>query len=114
DNLLQETGAILERTSVSSLAGMSAQNFMRQISVTVFDIDEVEAQLPRHDCGSVEVFDDAADLSIGQHWIFRGKALTPVQNWMVISDPRLCAVGQIGTTKAPRMGQLQSNHQPIR
>ena len=48
---------------------MRAQKFMAQISVTVFDIDEIESQLVGHRSRSVKGHDDAADLSIGKQGI---------------------------------------------
>ncbi len=56
----------------------TSEKLVRQIAVTMFDVHKVESQLPGQFSGAVEVFDDRADLGIGEQWMFGRQMLPPV------------------------------------
>src|SRR5215813_8300515 len=92
---------------------MSAEELVGQVAVTMLDVDKVEAQLPGENCRAVEGFDDGADLRIGEQRVARGQPLPSVENWMVMNDERLWPIIGIWPAVASRMGQLESDEQPI-
>ena len=75
--------------------------------MAVLDVDEIETELCGSPRRSMEMFDDSADLAIGQEWIVRGQAQTFVENRMMVENLRLVAILNIRLAVTPRVGQLK-------
>jgi hypothetical protein len=69
NNLAQESCTILEASAIVSRSRVAAEKLVAEITVAVFDIHEVEAQLPRRGCGEMKVFYDGANFSISEQRI---------------------------------------------
>src|SRR5207248_11146539 len=68
-NFAQESRAILKIPAITAFASVCAEEFVAEVSMTMLDIDKVEAQRACHACGTMEIFIDRANLTIAEHWI---------------------------------------------
>src|SRR5258708_33024913 len=108
-DLAKKAGAAFKRAPVRSLPGVSAQELMTQVAVAMLDVNEIKTQLPSHQCGAMEVFDDRLDFSVSQQRVVERKFQALVQKWMVIEDAWF-RVGMLIRAAIPAgVCQLQTN-----
>lgn len=86
-NLAEKAGAVLERTAIGTGAVIRRQEFMPEITVRVFDVDEIESGFLRDDRRLDEMPDDLPDLLV-RHDI-RGV----VAEFFIQKRMRICGFG---------------------
>ena len=92
---------------------MSTEEFMAEVAVAMFDIHEVEAEVPRHNGCAMEFFNDGFDFRVGEHGKISGQFQPPVEKRMVVENARLGTAVGIGAAVAARICELQTYQQPV-
>src|ERR1700730_13329950 len=112
-HLAQKSSSILETPPVAAGTGVAAEKFLTEIAVAMFDIHEVEAQLPGHQRGTMEVVNDGFYFRVGQDGKVSRQPQPSVQERVVVENTRLGAAVRIGTAVATRIRQLQTDQQAV-
>ena len=87
------------------------QEFVAQITVAVFEVDELEATVPGALGGHYIVIDQLANLAVGHDDnVFLGTKAT-IEQRVLVQHPGFHAGFQVGFAKTARVGQLQANDQ---
>src|SRR5260221_783876 len=110
-NFAQESRAILKTSSVLPFPSVRAEKFVSQISMAMLDVNKIKARLQRDARSAMKIFDDSANLSVGEHRKIARQTEPPIQNRMTIQNTRLRAMLRIRFAVAPRMRKLQTNQQ---
>src|SRR6185312_4521192 len=113
DDFAKETGAILEASPVAAGAGMGAEKFVAEITVTMLYIDKVETQPARQARGFVKVFNDGFYVRVRQHGKVRRQTQPPIEKRMMVENARLGATVGVWATVAARIGKLQTDQQAV-
>jgi hypothetical protein len=72
-----------------------AEEFVEEVAVAVFHVDEREAQVASAARGRGEILDDALDLAVGQHGVVALDSDAAVEDGMSVRDFRLGRVGAL-------------------
>jgi len=112
-HLAQKSSSILETSSITADAVLRAEKFVAEVAVTMFDVHEVEAQLPGHHRGTMEVVNDGLYFARPSGRETQQAAPPPIQERVVIENTRLGPAVRIGTAVATRICQLQTDRQAV-
>ncbi len=91
---------------------MGAEKFVPQITMAMFNVHKIEAELVRHASGAMKLLNDFFDFRIGEQWIVRRQIQPAVQNRVTVQNARLGTPFLVRTAVTARMRQLQSNQRP--
>jgi hypothetical protein len=83
-----------------------AQELVAEITVAVFDVDEIEAEIVCDASGGDEVVDDLFDVIVGEERGVAVRVYSSVEQWMMIEKTRLGTHLFIGTAEATRVREL--------
>src|SRR4029077_13339166 len=108
-NLSQEPRAVLKAATIAAFPGMSAEKFVSQVAMTMFEVHEIEAQFPGYEGRTMELFDDGLNFCVGDHGVVSRKIQPPIQNRMMIENSWLWPSMFIGTAVSSRIRQLQTD-----
>src|SRR5579859_1241631 len=112
-DLAKKARAAFEGAAVMPLSGVSAQKFVTQVAVAMLDVYEIKTQLPGHKSGSMKVFDDGCNFSVGEQRVVGRQFQAMVEKWMVIENAWFRAGMLIGAAVPAGMRQLQTDDQTI-
>lgn len=85
---------------------------MSQITVAMFDIDEIEAYRMSQARGLMEIFDELANLAVGHQRIIRRQTQPAVEDRMAIEDARLRTILRIGAAVSPECVSCSPTSKP--
>src|SRR5262249_38536594 len=108
DDLAEESCSVLEGATVIAFSGVGAQELVSKVPMTMFDVDEIESDLERDLSRAVKVFDDFANLAVGEQRVIRKQSQSSVEDRMPIENPRLSTVFEVGPAVAAGMRELQT------
>src|SRR6185369_10547852 len=77
----------------------------------MLNVDKMKTQLPGDFCGTMEVFNDCPDLSIGEQRVVMRQTLAPVEDGVMVQNTRLVSLVLVGTAEASGVRQLQADQQ---
>ena len=112
-HLAKKARAAFEGATVTSLPSVSAQKFMTQVAVAMFNVHEIKTHLPGHERGPMEVLDDRLDFAVSEQGIIGRQFQAPIQKWMMIENARFWAGMFIRTAVPAGVRQLQTDYQTI-
>jgi hypothetical protein len=92
---------------------MCAKEFVPKIAVTVLDVDKIEASFPRRMRRSDEFSNDPANLGVRKQGIIRSESQPPIQNRVMMKNPRLGLSLFVWTAISPGVRQLQSDQRAV-
>ena len=88
NDFAQNAGAIFEGTAERAGARVCAEEFVEEITVAMFDIDEIGADIRRDPRGIDIGFDELFDIGVGQESGIVGDAKFAIENGMAEGDAR--------------------------
>ena len=109
DDFAKDAGAVFEGAAVFAGTGEGTQEFVKEISVAMFDVDEVSADVPRDFRGTDIVLDKLLDLGIGPDLIVAGDLEFLVKNGVTIGYARLHSEFIVWLAEAAGMRELKSD-----
>src|SRR5690242_1457061 len=92
---------------------MCAEQFMAQVTVAMFYVDEVETRLRGNDRSLVEIIDDSFQFRVGEHRIIRRNVQATIKDRMVIEDLWLRTIVRIWATISTGVRELQTDKQTV-
>src|SRR6478672_1258144 len=88
-NLPQEACAVLEAPAIGALASVCTQEFVAQVSVTMFDIHEIKSQLPRQKGSTVKVLHNRSDFSVTEDGMVFWQFHSVIENGVMVQNAGL-------------------------
>jgi hypothetical protein len=115
DDVAGEAGAVFQASAEGAGPGECAEQLVREIPVTVLDVDEPEAGALRDRGGADVAVDDALEIVVAeQDRIIGGRDAEPgIEDGMMEGDLRLELLLVAGAAEAAGVGHLQADEQII-
>src|SRR5262249_10618504 len=111
NDLSQEARTVFEASAVIALTRMRTQELMPQISVTMFDVDEIESYFRCDPRSAMKRLDDLAHVAIGYGRVVAIETELLIENRMMIDDPGLGLPFPVWCAVTSGMRQLKADYQ---
>src|SRR5258708_18768213 len=105
----EKSRSSVKSPAIAAGAGVGAEKFVTEVAVTMFDVHEVEAQLPGQQRGTMEVVNDSFYFRVRQDGKVSRQPQPPVQERAVIENTRLGSAVPLRAPSAAKIRQAQTS-----